>query len=157
MPIQDFSVNTLPAAAGDMYGLATTYSQRLTYNTEAPMTAYGVAVQQGAKSNTIKAGAAAGVVLGITMRENKLEAAKRPSDGTIGIPVGYPLAVMLSGAINVKLKTAITGKAIGVSAAGEFGAVDVTYIACENVEALAWPAAAGDVIAVNIKQFVAKP
>lgn len=157
MPIQDFTVNTLPAAAGDMYGLATTYSQRLTYNTEAEMSVYGLAVQQGAAANTIKVGADAGVVLGITMRENKLEAAKRPSDGTVLIPKGQPLAVMLHGAINVKLKTAITGKALGVNAAGEFGAVAAGFTACENVTAIEYPAAAGAVIAVNVVAVVVKP
>lgn len=155
---QEFSINTKPAAAGDMYGLATTNSQRLTYSTEAPQTAYGLAVQQGAKANTIKLGSEtdSGAILGITMRENKLEAAKRPSDGTIGIPKGQPLAVMIAGPINVLFKTAVTGKEVGVNAKGEFGAVDGDFKACPNVTVLEYPVTEGSVAAVMVNIFPGK-
>ena len=151
MPKQDWNINTQPAAAGDVYGLAFTNSQRLTYSTEAAMTVYGVAVIQGAAANTIKAGMTNGAILGITMRENKLESNTRPGDGTVLIPKGQPLAVMLDGPINVRLKTAITsdGK-VGVSAAGEFGGIDSTYVACVNVKPLRYPAAAGTVVPVMV-------
>lgn len=151
MPKQDFTINTGEAYAGEQYGLATTNSQRLTYSTDAEMSAYGLAVSQGAKSNTIKVGlTAAGAILGITMRELKLESKTRPSDGTVLIPKGQPLGVMLEGPIMVKLKTAITDANIGVSAAGEFGGVAATYFAASNVKALRYPAAAGDVIPVYV-------
>lgn len=158
MPVQTFSINTKGAAAGDMYGLATTNSQRLTYSLEVAMDKYGVAVQQGSKANLIKAGANAdGVILGITMRENKLESNKRPGDGTILLPVLQPLAVMLDGPVNVLFKTAITGKEVGVNAAGEFGAVDGTFKLCPNVQAIEYPVAAGEVGAVMVNVFRPKP
>lgn len=150
MPKQDWSIETGKAYAGEVYGLAFTNSQRLTYSTDAEMSAYGLAVQQGAKSNTIKIGAAAGEVLGITMRETKLESKTRPGDGTILIPKGQPLAVMLDGPITVKLVTAITNANVGISAAGAFGGVDATYIKATNVKALKYPAAAGEVIPVMV-------
>lgn len=150
MPKQDWNINTRKAYAGTQYGLATTNSQRLTYNTDAEMTAYGLAVQQGARSDTIKVGSDTGRVLGITMRQDVLEAANRPSDGTIKIPKGQPLGVMLEGPINVKLVTAITDEAIGVSATGEFGGVAASYTKAVNVRALQYPASAGDVIPVMI-------
>lgn len=151
MPKQDFTINTREAYAGEQYGLATTNSQRLTFNADADMSAYGIAVVQGAASNSCKVGlTAAGSILGITMRELKLESKTRPGDGTVLIPKGYPLGVMLEGPIMVKLKTAITSAAIGVSAAGEFGGVDATYFEADNVKALRYPAAAGDVIPVYV-------
>lgn len=158
MPKQEWSINTGEAYAGEQYGLATTNSQRLTYNTDAEMSAYGLAVVQGAKSNTIKVGlTAAGSILGITMRELKLESKTRPGDGTVLIPKGQPLGVMLEGPIMVKLKTAISSDAIGVSATGEFGAVDSTHFAADNVKALRYPAAAGDVIPVYVAVALPKP
>ncbi|WJN63689.1 structural protein [Erwinia phage Aioli] len=157
MPKQDFTINTLPAAAGDVYGLAFTNSTRLTFSTEAAQSAYGLAVQQGAKSNTIKVGHVSGEVLGITMRQNVLESKTRPGDGTINIPVGQPLAVMMEGSINIVLKTAITSAEIGVSATGEFGGVDATYTKAVNIKALSYPAAAGDVIPVHIVVALPKP
>jgi len=156
MPKQDWNINTQSAAAGDVYGLAFTNSQRLTYSTEAEMSAYGIAVVQGAKANTIKAGNNAGEILGVTMRQNLLESRTRPGDGTLRIPVNQPLAVMLEGPINVMLKTAITGPDIGVNAAGEFGAVANGFTKATNVKALAWPAAAGDVVAVFVSMALPK-
>mgnify|MGYP003365393676 CR=1 FL=1 len=150
MPVQDWTINIAPAAAGDQYGLATTNSQRLTYNVEAAQDQYGLAVQQGTKANQIKVGSDTGRVLGITMRENKLESKTRPGDGTIGIPVGYPIGVMLEGAINVKLVTAITDANVGVSATGGFGGVGAGYTKALNVVALKYPAAAGDIVPVMI-------
>lgn len=158
MPKQEWSINTGEAYAGEQYGLATTNSQRLTYSTDAEMSAYGLAVVQGAKSNTIKVGlTAAGSILGITMRELKLESKTRPGDGTVLIPKGQPLGVMLEGPITVKLKTAITNATVGVSASGEFGAVDSTYFEAKNVKALKYPAAAGDVIPVYVAVALPKP
>lgn len=156
-PIQDWNINTGTAYAGEQYGLATTNSQRLTYNTEATMTEYGLAVKLGAKANTIVVGHDSGEILGVTMREIKLEQAKRPGDGTIGIPVGQPLGVMLEGPINVKLKTAITDKNVGISADGHFGGVATGYTKATNVVALEYPAAAGDVIPVMINLAGPKP
>lgn len=151
MPKQEWSINTGEAYAGEQYGLATTNSQRLTYSTDAEMSAYGMAVVQGAKSNTIKVGLTKkGSILGITMRELKLESKTRPGDGTVLIPKGQPLGVMLEGPIMVKLKTAITDSTVGVSASGEFGAVDATYFEAENVKALKYPASAGEVIPVYV-------
>lgn len=150
MPEQTFSINIGYGYAGDQYGLATTNSQRLTYSLDAAQDQYGLAVQQGAKSNTIKVGHDTGVVLGVTMRENKLESKTRPGDGTIGIPAGYPIGVMLEGAILVKLVTAITDANIGVSATGAFGGVGDGYTKALNIVALKYPAAAGDVVPVLI-------
>lgn len=150
MPKQDFTINTAPAFAGDVYGLAFTNSQRLTYSTEAAMTTYGVGVLQGAKANTIKVGVNPGPILGVTIREDKLEAALRPSDGTVLIPIGQPLAVMLEGAINVLFQTAITGKAIGVNATGQFGAVGGDYVEVTNATAIEYPIAAGSVGAIML-------
>ena len=150
MPKQDWTINTRPAAAGDVYGLAFTNSQRLTYSTEAAHTQYGLGVVQGVKANTIKLGlTAAGNLLGITMRENKLESATRPGNGTVLIPKGQPLAVMLDGPINVLLKTAITNATIGVNVQGEFG-VGANYFTATNLKALHFPAAAGDVVPVMV-------
>lgn len=157
MPKQDFTINTGEAYAGEQYGLATTNSQRLTFSTDAAMTAYGLAVQQGVADNTIKVGSDAGRVLGITMRQINLESATRPGDGTIGIPKGWPLGVMLEGPIMVKLKTAITDADIGVSTTGEFGGVASGYTKAVNVMALRYPAAAGDVIPVMINMLGPKP
>lgn len=157
MPVQDFRINTKPAHAGDMYGLATTNSQRLTYNTEEAQTAYGLAVKQGKTSDSITLGAEeTGEILGITMRENKLEANKRPSDGTIGIPKGQPLAVMLSGPINVRFVTGINSKEVGINAKGEFGAVGGEFKVCPNVHALEYPVTSGEVGAVMVNVFQAK-
>lgn len=150
MPKQDWNINTKEAYAGEQYGLATTNSQRLTYNAGAEMSAYGVAVKQGATDKEIVAGHNAGEILGITMREIKLESRTRPGDGTILIPKGQPLGVMLEGPIMVKLATAIDSATVGVSAAGAFGKVDSTYIEATNVKALRWPAAAGDVVPVYV-------
>lgn len=154
MPKQDWNINTAPAAAGDVYGLAFTNSQRLTYMTEAVMTAFGVAVVPGAKARTIKAGHVSGNILGVTMRQNVLEANTRPSDGTVRIPVNQPLSVMLSGPINVMLQTAITDENVGVSAVGLFGGVGGDYTKAVNAKALKYPAAAGDVIPVMIDMQV---
>lgn len=150
MPLQEWSINTGTGVAGDVYGLAFTNSQRFSYGLDADLKAYGLGVQQGARSDTVKVGAVAGQVLGITMRQNVNEAATRPSDGTVLLKKGSIQAVMLEGPIQVVLKTAITSKAIGVSATGEFGGVDSTYIECTNVTSLKYPAAAGDVIPVMI-------
>ena len=158
MPKQKWSINTGEAYAGEQYGLATTNSQRLTYSTDAEMSAHGLAVVQGAKSNTIKVGLTGiGSILGITMRELKLESKTRPGDGTVLIPKGYPLGVMLEGPIMVKLKTAITDATVGVSAAGEFGGVAATYFEAKNVKALRYPASAGDVIPVYVAVALPKP
>lgn len=151
MPKQDFTINTGEAYAGEQYGLATTNSQRLTFNADADMSHYGLAVVQGAAANSCKVGLTEkGSILGITMRELKLESRTRPGDGTVLIPKGYPLGVMLEGPIMVKLKTAITDATVGVSAAGEFGGVAATYFEAENVKALRYPASAGDVIPVYV-------
>lgn len=150
MPVQDFNINIGYGYAGEQYGMATTNSTRLTYNLDAAQDQYGLAVQQGVASNTIKVGHDTGVVLGITMRENKLESKTRPGDGTIGIPKGYPIGVMLEGTILVKLVTAITDANIGVSATGTFGGVAAGYTKAVNITALKFPAAAGDVIPVLI-------
>lgn len=157
MPKQDWNINTKEAYAGEQYGLATTNSQRLTYSTEAEMSHYGLAVKQGAKANTIVVGHNAGEVLGITMRELKLESKTRPGDGTVLIPVGQPLGVMLEGPIMVKLVTAISSADIGISATGEFGGVAGSYTKATNVKALRWPAAAGDVVPVMINLVGPKP
>lgn len=157
MPKQDWSINTGNAYAGEVYGLAFTNSQRLTYSTDAEMTKYGLAVQQGAASNTIKVGHDTGAILGITMRETKLESKTRPGDGTILIPKGQPLAVMLDGPIMVKLVTGITDANIGISATGEFGGVASGYTKAVNVKPLKYPAAAGDVIPVMVVQQSPKP
>lgn len=156
MPKQDWSINTKEAYAGEQYGLATTNSQRLTFSTDAAMTHFGLAVQQGVADNTIKVGHNAGEVLGITMRQLNLEAATRPSDGTVAIPKGWPLGVMLEGPIMVKLVTAITDANIGISATGEFGGVASGYTQATNVRALRFPAAAGDVIPVYVAMALPK-
>lgn len=156
MPKQDWNINTGKAYAGEMYGIAATNSQRLTYSTEDEQASYGLAVVQGTKDNLIKKGHDAGAILGITMREIKLESKTRPGDGQILIPLGQPLTVMLSGPIMVKLKTAISDRTIGVSVDGEFGGVDGTYTAATNVTPLRWPAAAGEVIPVMVN-VIPKP
>lgn len=150
MPKQDWTINTGAAYAGEQYGLATTNSQRLTFNTEAVMSTFGVAVVEGSKARTCKAGNGGGTILGFTMRELKYEAAKRPSDGTVLLPVGTPLGVMLEGAVMVKLKTAITDRNVGINAAGEVGGVADGFVAAKNVFAIEYPAAAGDVIPVMV-------
>ncbi|QHJ79817.1 MAG: hypothetical protein [Caudoviricetes sp.] len=150
MPKQDWNINTGTGAAGDVYGLAFTNSQRFTYCLDADLKAYGLGVQQGVRSDTVKIGANAGQVLGITMRQNVNESATRPGDGTVLLKAGSAQAVMVEGPIQVKLKTAITDRTIGVSATGEFGKVDATYIECTNVTAMKYPAAAGDVIPVMV-------
>ncbi|APD19713.1 hypothetical protein PP101_57 [Pectobacterium phage PP101] len=157
MPKQEWTINTGEAYAGEQYGLATTNSQRLTYSTDAEHSAYGLAVKQGVAYNTIALGSDAGEVLGITMREIKLESKTRPGDGTILIPKGQPLGVMLEGPIMVKLVTAITDADIGVSATGTFGGVATGYTKATNVKALKYPAAAGDVIPVMINMVGPKP
>lgn len=158
MPVQDFNINTGRAAAGDVYGLAFTNSQRLTYNAEVAQSAYGLAVQKGAKAKTCKVGHVAGEILGITMRQNVLESKTRPGDGTISIPAKQPLAVMLEGPINVVAKTAITDEEVGISATGEFGKADgTTYIKATNVKAIEYPVAAGDVFAVMVTMAPVKP
>lgn len=157
MPVQDFNINTGFAYAGDQYGLATTNSQRLTYNTEAAMSEFGLAVQPGAAAKTIKVGHDTGRVLGIVMRQNVLESKTRPGDGTINIPVGQPMGVMLEGAINVKLATAITDENVGVSITGHFGGVASGYTKAVNVVALKYPANAGDVVPVLINLLGPKP
>ncbi len=74
MPKQDWSINTGAAYAGEQYGLATTNSQRLTFNAEAEMANFGLAVVQGTASNQVKPGIEAdGTVLGITMRQINIE------------------------------------------------------------------------------------
>lgn len=156
MPKQDWSINTGRAAAGDVYGLAFTNSQRLTYMAEAAMGAYGLAVVKGATARSCKVGHDTGEILGITMRQNVLESKTRPGDGTINIPAKQPLAVMLEGPINVVLKTAITDEAIGISATGEFGGVAAGYTKATNVKAIQYPAAAGDVIAVMVTMAAPK-
>ena len=157
MPKQDWNINTGEAYAGEQYGLATTNSQRLTYSTEVAMSHYGLAVQQGAKYNTCKLGHASGQILGVVMRQNILESKTRPGDGTINIPVGQPLGIMLEGPIMVKLVTAITDSKVGVSDAGEFGGVAPgTYTECTNAVALKYPANAGDVIPIMIN-VIPKP
>ena len=158
MPVQTWSINTGEAYAGEQYGLATTNSQRLTYNVDAEMSEYGVAVQQGVASNTIKVGHNAGEILGITMRELKLESKTRPGDGTVLIPKGQPLAVMMDGPVMVKLVTAITDANIGISATGGFGGVAAgSYTKATNVKALRFPAKAGDVIPVMVNIVGPKP
>lgn len=157
MPKQDWSINTGEAYAGEQYGLATTNSQRLTYVAEEEMANFGLAVVQGTASNQVKPGIESdGTVLGITMRQLNIESATRPGDGTVAIKVGWPLGVMLSGPIMVKLKTAITDKNIGVSAEGEFGGVGAGYTKATNLTALRYPASAGDVVPVMIN-VVPKP
>lgn len=157
MPKQDFTINTGEAYAGEQYGLATTNSQRLTFSTDAAMTAYGLAVQQGVADNTIKVGSDSGRVLGVTMRQINLESATRPGDGSVAIPKGWPLGVMLEGPIMVKLVTAITDEEIGVSATGTWGGVDSTYTKAVNVRALRFPAPAGAVVPVMITMLGPKP
>lgn len=157
MPIQDFTINTKRGVAGEMYGMAVTNSQRLTYNTEAALDKYGLAVVEGASARTIKVGQVGGQILGITMRENKLESNKRPGDGTVLIPKGQPLAVMLNGPVLVELKTAISGKSVGVNSKGEFGAVGGDFTEVTNVVALQYPLEAGDVCPVMVNVFPAKP
>lgn len=150
MPKQDFNINTGFAAAGDVYGLAFTNSQRLTFKAEAEMSAYALAVVKGATSDTCKVGNDSGEILGVTMRQNVLESKTRPGDGTITIPKGHPLAVMLEGPINVVAKTAITSEEVGISATGEFGGVATGYTKATNVKALKYPVAAGDVFPVMV-------
>lgn len=150
MPKQDWNINTKEAYAGEQYGLATTNSQRLTYNAGVEMSAYGIAVKQGASDREILPGSVSGQILGVTMRELKLESRTRPSDGTVLIPKGQPLAVMLEGPVVVKLETAITDSSIGVSPDGGFGGVGGNYTKATNVKALSYPAAAGDVVPVMI-------
>ena len=157
MPKQDWNINTRGAYAGEQYGLATTNSQRLTFNAEAAMTEFGLAVTQGAKSNTMKVGHVDGEILGVTMRQLNLESATRPGDGTVAIPVGWPLGVMLEGPIMVKLKTAISDASVGISADGHFGGVASGYTAATNAKALRYPAAAGDVVPVMITLAAPKP
>ena len=157
MPVQTWSINTGEAYAGEQYGLATTNSQRLTYNVDAEMSEYGVAVQQGVAYTTIKVGHNVGEILGITMRELKLESKTRPGDGTVLIPKGQPLAVMLEGPVMVKLVTAITDANIGISATGGFGGVAAGYTKATNVKALRFPAKAGDVIPVMVNLAGPKP
>lgn len=156
MPVQTWSIETGKAYAGEQYGLATTNSQRLTYSLEEAQSHYGVAVQQGAAANTIKAGHVSGEILGVTMRENKQESRTRPGDGTILLPVGTPLTVMLDGPVMVKLETAITDEVVGVSATGLFGGVGAGYTQATNVRALRWPAAAGEVIPVMVNKTAPK-
>lgn len=151
MPVQEWRINTREAYAGEQYGLATTNSQRLTYNAEVDMLNFGLAVIQGTNANQVKLGApVGGQILGVTMRQINIESATRPGNGTVNIKAGWPLGVMVSGPIMVKLVTAITDENIGVSATGQFGGVDGTYLAVDNVKALRWPAAAGDVVPVMI-------
>jgi len=151
MPKQDWNINTAPGYAGDVYGLAFTNSQRFTFMAEAAMNKYGVAVQPGASYNTCKVGHASGEVLGIVIRENKLESAVRPGDGTVLIPKGQPLAVMLEGPIQVQLATPISSPEIGVNATGEFGGVAADFTKAVNVKALKWPAAAGEIVPVMVQ------
>lgn len=156
MPVQDWSVNTKKGAAGEMYGIATTNSQRLTRSVEAEQNVYGLCVQEGAAANTVKVGLDDGFAFGVTMRENKLESAKRPGDGTVLIPKGQPLAIMVSGPINILAKTAISGKEVGVNSKGEFGGVGGDYVAVKNIQAIEYPIAAGDVGAVMVNVLPVK-
>ena len=151
MPKQDWSINTGAAYAGEQYGLATTNSQRLTFNAETEMANFGLAVVQGTASNQVKPGIGVdGTVLGITLRQINIESATRPGDGTVAIKAGWPLGVMVSGPIMVKQKTPITDKNIGVSPKGEFGGVGSGYTKATNLTALRYPASAGDVVPVMI-------
>jgi len=150
MPNQDWSINTGSGVAGDVYGLAFTNSQRFSYGIDVPMSAFGIGVQKGARSDTVTVGADAGVLLGITMRQNVTESATRPGNGTVNLVVGTVMGVMLDGPIQVVLESPVVDGNIGVSAAGTFGGVDATHLACTNVRALKFPAAIGDVIPVMV-------
>lgn len=155
MPAQKFQINTDKAYAGIQYGLATTNSQRLTYSTESAMTTFGLGVVQGSKEKTCKLGQNEdGTILGITMRQDNIESATRPGDGTVGLKVDTPMGVMIQGPINIKVKTAVAGKEIGMNPeTGEFGGVDATYILVTNLEMLEYPLAAGEVGGVMINVF----
>lgn len=152
MPKQDFNINTGFAAAGDVYGLAFTNSQRFTYKAEAEMGAYALAVVKGATSDSCKVGNSEGEILGITMRQNVLESRTRPGDGTIVIPKGHPLAVMLEGPINVVAKTAVAGEDVYINdTTGEIGgSAGAGYTKATNVKAIKYPVAAGDVFPVMV-------
>lgn len=151
MPVQEWRINTREAYAGEQYGLATTNSQRLTYNAEAEQHNWGLAVVQGTKDTQCKVGHNKGEILGVTMRQLNLESATRPGNGTVKIPEGWPVGVMISGPIMVRLETAIDSAEIGISVQGTWGKADGSvYTAATNVKALRFPAAAGDVIPVMI-------
>ena len=108
MPKQEWSINTGEAYAGEQYGLATTNSQRLTYSTDAEMSAYGLAVVQGAKSNTIKVGLTEkGSILGITMRELTRAYTDAQIAGGIGALPARDNTVMTMGVIWVSPAVAV--------------------------------------------------
>lgn len=158
MPVQDWNINTGNAYAGEQYGLATTNSQRLTFSIEdaAGQSHYGLAQAPGAKDNTCKLGTVKvgelNYILGVSMREIKLESRTRPGDGTILIQKGYPIGVMLSGPIMVKLAAPIAAdKVIHVDAKGQFGGATLAdSVEVANVVPLRFPATTGDVIPVMI-------
>lgn len=152
MPKQAFTINCPPGMAGDLYGMTATNTQRLSFFTEEVHTAYGLGVSTGAKNNSIKLGPEGSYLLGITLRNNELEAAKRPSDGSVGIPENYPQAVLVSGPINILAMTDVPAQEIGVNKQGQFG-VGGEFTPVKNVKVIEGPLKAGEVGAVMVNVY----
>lgn len=141
MPIQDYRIYTAKGYAGDRYDSAPSVTQ--SGRAEAATLGFGLGVKIGTDTNThppsILAGAVAGNIWGITMRELNHEATNRPSDGTTDYMMGESVSVMREGFLLVMVTGAadvaangpmhmnqITGAFTGDAVAGDI--IDVVNV-----------------------------
>lgn len=155
MPVQNYTINTRDAVAGELYGLQQTRADIQTSFAEVQM-GFGLALARGAKSRGVKLGHDAGVVLAISLRQINREALTRPSDGSIAFLVNDAIPSLYSGRVNVQVKDAgavTRGQAPFIDdATGEFYVA--TAVGRTQAKNILWGVdathAAGDITHVNI-------
>lgn len=105
MPVQNYTINTPDATAGQLYGLQQTRADIQTgiIETEDGIN-FGTAVSHGAGHRGYVVGSTAAHVAGITVRQIDREASKRPSDGTVVFRKGEAAPILSDGRIMVKVK-----------------------------------------------------
>ena len=93
MPVQEYSINTKAAVEGQLYGLHQTRADIQTAFAEELGITYGKAVKNGTTDRGVLLGVKGSHVLGVVLRQDIREAAKRPSDGSyvIGLKEAIPM------------------------------------------------------------------
>lgn len=102
MPLQNYSINTPDAVAGQLYGLQQTRADIQTRLAAEPLD-FGIAVTDAEGVSDRSVAPAAGGKVGITLRQINREQATRPGDGTVQYATGESVGVLFDGRVVVAI------------------------------------------------------
>lgn len=108
MPVQNYSINTRNAVAGQLYGLQQTRADIQT-RMAGEVLDFGVGIADAAATDSRAVTAATGGKVAITLRQINREQETRPGDGNVKFKVGEALPALFDGRVVVHVADGAAG------------------------------------------------